>query len=260
MGSSIATNSAEIVSRGASQFEIAPSEADSGAQMPPNNGGNGQMDANSKEDDAELTAAFRKTRKSLIERLQNWEDKRTWDDFYQTYWRLIFSVALKSGLRREEAFDVVQETIISIAKQSKKNLFDPEKGSFKSWLLNAARWRIADQFRKRAKDTATPGFPGDDEDGVNDALERVADPAGDALERIWDNEWKTHISDIAIEKVKARVSPKQFQIFHCHVVQGWGVKKTATTLGVNAAQVYLAKHRVGSQVKKEISALENKFI
>ena len=91
-------------------------------------------------------------------------------------------------------------------------------------------------------------------------LDRVADPGGDALERIWDIEWKTHVSDIAVDRVKARVSPKQFQIFHCHVIQGWGVRKVADALGVNAAQVYLAKHRVGSQVKKEIATLENKII
>ena len=257
MASTIAEIPGETGSRRGTRIEFTSLKADNGRLSPPN-GGKGRMDPKPT-DDKDLESAYRQTRKSLIERLHNWEDQRTWDDFYQTYWRLIFSVALKSGLRREEAFDVVQETIISIAKQSQKNMFDPEKGSFKSWLLNAARWRIADQFRKRAKDTATPGIPGD-EDGVNDALDRVADPSGDALERIWDNEWKSHISDIAIEKVKARVSPKQFQIFHCHVVQGWGVKKTASTLGVNAAQVYLAKHRVGSQVKKEISALENKFI
>ena len=58
---------------------------------------------------------WEKTRKSLIERLNNWEDQRTWNEFYQTYWRLIFSVATKAGLTREEAFDVIQETIIAIA-------------------------------------------------------------------------------------------------------------------------------------------------
>ena len=99
-----------------------------------------------------LDAAYEKTRKSLIARLDNWEDQRTWDDFYKTYWRLIYSVALKSGLRSEEAFDAVQETILSIAKQSKKNLYDPNQGSFKTWLMNMTRWRINDQFRKRKKD------------------------------------------------------------------------------------------------------------
>lgn len=91
------------------------------------------------ERDAMLGEAYAKTRKSLIARLDNWEDQRTWDEFYQTYWRLIYSVAIKAGLRSDEAFDCVQETILSIAKQSKRKLYDPEQGSFKTWLMNMTR-------------------------------------------------------------------------------------------------------------------------
>ena len=70
-----------------------------------------------------LKEACEKTRQSLIARLDDWEDRRTWEDFYQTYWRLIYAVGIKAGLRSEEAHDCVQETILSIAKQSKKKLF-----------------------------------------------------------------------------------------------------------------------------------------
>ena len=83
------------------------------------------------------------------------------DEFYRTYWRLIYSVALKAGLREDEAWDVVQETILSIAKQSRKNIYKPEQGSFKLWLWNMTRWRINDQFRKRKKDTAMLMNPDD---------------------------------------------------------------------------------------------------
>ena len=69
---------------------------------------------------------WEKTRKSLIERLGNWEDQKSWDEFYRTYWRLIYGVGLKSGLRPEEALDVVQETILAIAKQSKEHRYDPK--------------------------------------------------------------------------------------------------------------------------------------
>ena len=92
---------------------------------------------------------WEKTRKSLIERLNNWEDQRTWNEFYQTYWRLIFSVASKAGLTREESFDVIQETIIAIARQVQKGQYDPRAGSFKAWLLQMTRWRILDVFRAR---------------------------------------------------------------------------------------------------------------
>jgi RNA polymerase sigma-70 factor (ECF subfamily) len=208
-----------------------------------------------KERDAGIAEVYAKTRKSLIARLDNWEDQRTWDDFYQTYWRLIYSVAVKSGLRSDEAFDCVQETILSIAKQSKKKLYDPEQGSFKTWLMNMTRWRINDQFRKRKKDTAMAGGEWDD-DRKTAVIDRFEDPKGDLLGRLWDVEWKKNVADAALARVKAQVSPKQYQIFHYYVIKQWDANKVQEHLNVSMAQVYLAKHRVGSVLKKELARLE----
>ena len=206
-------------------------------------------------EDQVIQHAYAKTRKSLIARLDNWEDQRTWDEFYQTYWRLIYAVAIKAGLRSEEAFDCVQETILSIAKQSKKKLYDPEQGSFKTWLMNMTRWRINDQFRKRKKDTAMiEGEWADDRKTA--VIDRVEDPNGDVLERLWDVEWKKGIADAALSRVKAQVSPKQYQIFDYYVIRQWDADKVQQKLNVSMAQVYLAKHRVGSVLKKELAKLE----
>ncbi len=206
-------------------------------------------------EDEVIQQAYAKTRKSLIARLDNWEDQRTWDEFYQTYWRLIYSVAIKAGLRSEEAFDCVQETILSIAKQSKKKLYDPEQGSFKTWLMNMTRWRINDQFRKRRKDTAMiEGEWADDRKTA--VIDRVEDPNGDVLERLWDVEWKKGIADAALSRVKAQVSPKQYQIFDYYVIRQWDAEKVQEKLNVSMAQVYLAKHRVGAVLKKELAKLE----
>lgn len=209
-----------------------------------------------KERDEILAGAYAKTRKSLIARLDNWEDQKTWDEFYQTYWRLIYAVAIKSGLRSEEAFDCVQETILSIAKQSKKNLYDPEQGSFKTWLMNMTRWRINDQFRKRKKDTAMHIGEWDD-DRKTAVIDRFEDPKGDVLGRLWDVEWQKNLADAALARVKAQVSPKQYQIFHCYVVKQWDAKKVQEHFNVSMAQVYLAKHRVGAVLKKELARLED---
>lgn len=205
-------------------------------------------------EDKKLQSGFAATRKSLIARLNNWEDKRTWDDFYKTYWRLIYAVSMKAGLRSDEAFDVVQETILTIAKQSKKNQYDPEQGSFKSWLMNMTRWRINDQFRKRKKDTAANNYEIED-DRATSRIDRMPDKSGDVLERMWDTEWKKNLTDAALEKVKQKVSPKQYQIFHCYVIQDWDAKKVQETLNMSIAQVYLAKHRVGAIFKKELDKL-----
>ena len=212
-------------------------------------------------DEEILKGAYEKTRKSLIARLQNWDDQRTWDEFYQTYWRLIYSVAIKSGLRQDEAFDVVQETILSIAKQSKENRYDPNAGSFKSWLLNMTRWRIGDQFRKRKKDTAMVQPDFEDDGGRGEAIvERMEDPNGDKLERLWNAEWAKNLTKAGLERVKRKVSAKQYQIFDCYVVKGWDTERVARELGVSVTQVYLAKHRVGSVLKKELSDLDGKLL
>ncbi|MBL9115140.1 MAG: sigma-70 family RNA polymerase sigma factor [Verrucomicrobiaceae bacterium] len=213
------------------------------------------------EDAKKERVLWEKTRKSLIERLNDWEDQRTWNEFYQTYWRLVYSVATKSGLTREEAFDVVQETIIAIARQVQRGQYDPRAGSFKAWLLQMTRWRILDQFRARKRQPSLAD-QGDayTEDNTSVILDKIAQEKEGQLDKMWDKEWKDNIFAAALERVKSRVSPRQFQIFDCYVLKGWGVKKTSEVLGINAAQVYLAKHRVGNLVKKEVKALEGTML
>ena len=77
------------------------------------------------------TAGLLATRRSLVDRLANWDDQRRWQDFFDTYWKLIYSAARKSGLSDAEAQEVVQETVITVAKKIDKLRYDPALGSFK---------------------------------------------------------------------------------------------------------------------------------
>ncbi|HYS96299.1 MAG TPA: sigma-70 family RNA polymerase sigma factor, partial [Chthoniobacterales bacterium] len=93
------------------------------------------------------SAGLAATRRSLVDRLANWDDQKRWQEFFDTYWKLIYSTARKSGLTDAEAQEVVQETVITVAKKIDKLKYDPAIGSFKGWLLQITRWRIVDQFR-----------------------------------------------------------------------------------------------------------------
>src|SRR5262245_29219994 len=73
------------------------------------------------------------TRRTLIERLKNWQDNESWEDFFHTYGRLIYGVAIKSGLTDAEAQDVVQETVLTVSKNIREFEYDPARGRFKSW-------------------------------------------------------------------------------------------------------------------------------
>src|SRR5246127_1749587 len=113
------------------------------------------------------------TRRSLVDRLANWDDQKRWQAFFDTYWKLIYSTARKAGLTDTEAQDVVQETVITVAKKIDKLKYDPAIGSFKGWLLQITRWRIADQYRKRRPGEAKR--PLSAEDRMTATIERVAD-------------------------------------------------------------------------------------
>jgi len=64
------------------------------------------------------------TRQSLLSRLKSWDDQESWKDFFDTYWRLIYNAAVRAGLTEPEAQDVVQETLLSVAKKIPEFKYD----------------------------------------------------------------------------------------------------------------------------------------
>src|SRR5882724_2526954 len=127
------------------------------------------------------------TRWSLIGRLKDWDDKTSWQEFFEAYRGLIYGVALKVGLSDAEAQEVVQETVIAIAKKMPDFKCGPAAGSFKGFLLQITSRRIADQFRKRAKVMQASGLSaasampvppsrGSDDGSRAATVDRVADP------------------------------------------------------------------------------------
>jgi len=197
------------------------------------------------------------TRSSLLTRLKNWDDQEGWKVFFDTYWRLIYSVAMKSGLTETEAQDVVQETVISVAKHIHKFERNRELGSFKGWLRNIIRWRIADQVEKREPlPRNIVSLHGDDVESP-DTME-IPDPGGAPQEELWEQEWRDNLFQAAVQRVKRRVKEEHYFIFDLHVIRQWPVMKVAQKLGVSVGQVYLVKHRISTLVKKEIRTLEQK--
>ena len=204
------------------------------------------------------------TRGSLLSRLKNADDGQGWQEFFDTYWRLIYGVARKSGLSEAEAEDAVQETIIAVSKHIAEFKYDPAKCSFKTWLLLLTRQRIARQFARRDPTRhsalSAGGSAARHADATGTAtIDRIADPAGLGLEAVWNEEWEKNVLRTASERVKRQVKAGQYQMFDLYVLQGWPVRDVARTLRVSVAQVYLARHRVGRLLKKQLRQLQQEL-
>lgn len=193
---------------------------------------------------------FIPTRYSLLSRLHDWDDQESWRQFFDTYWQLIYRSAMKAGLSESEAQDVVQETVITVAKDIEKFKRDRKLGSFKGWLGNIVRWRVADQLRARG-----PKRDAADQDAMAPAS--VEDAQADSpMESAWDKEWQENLLAVAISRVKREVKEEHFQIFDLLVLQETPVPEVVKRLGVGRGRLYLIKHRISKLIQQHLRDLE----
>jgi RNA polymerase sigma-70 factor (ECF subfamily) len=195
--------------------------------------------------------ALMPTRQSLLLRLRDWQDQAGWREFFETYWRLIYNVARRSGLSDGEAQEVVQTTFIYLSRKLPKFQYDRRQGSFKSWLRVVTRSRIQVYWRteKSAGKLNTVPLTEDEQ------LVTAPDPAGDAHDEVWRREWEENVVSTAFRRLRPKVTSQQLLIFRTAALDGLAASQVARKLGVSLAQVYLARHRVGKLFKAEVNRL-----
>ncbi len=192
------------------------------------------------------------TRRTLLSRLKNWNDQESWREFFNRYWRFIYSVALRAGLTETEAEEVVQETVITVAKQMPGFKYDQSKGSFKGWLQKTTRWKILAQFRKRQGNQRFQDNTGLlNEEGEWEAME----PGAADLEARWQVEWEQNLLEVALDRVKKQVRPREFQVFDFCTVKEWPAAKVAGHRNMIRPQVYYLNKKVARMIRGEIEKL-----
>lgn len=198
------------------------------------------------------------TRPSLLFKLRDWDDKASWEEFYRLYRNFVYGLAKRGGLTHVEAEEVTQEVFVRVAETIQDFESNPARGTFRGWLAQLTRWRIADKFRARPRDAA--GGPSRRSLEMTDAtrtIERVADDRTAPLDAASETEWQKHVLDAALGRLARRVPAKHFQVFDLYSRQGWTVLRVSRELGINPAAVYLISHRLTKQLKAEVAALSS---
>jgi len=191
-----------------------------------------------------------RTRESLLSRLRDWDNGAEWRVFFDTYWRLIFSFGRKSGLNEPDAQDLVQEVMVSVAKKLPDFTYDPNKGRFRHWLLLVVRSRLVDHWRKHlTKQSRTASL----EDQPSSGGESV-DPE---VEKLWENEWRTHLLDGAFARLRRRVPARHFMLFEMAARQGLPLNKVAASLGISVPHAYVIRHRLNKMLREEVRRTED---
>lgn len=199
---------------------------------------------------------FDHTRRSLLTRLKNWDDQTGWREFMDRYGRFIFHLARRCGLSREESEDIVQDTLLSLAKKIPDFRYQGEKGSFKAWLVMIVKSRIIDHLRKKGRrvpDAASQAGGCPDETALEARIAQHEDQL--SHETMWKDEWETHLLETAMARVRDRMPARHFLAFNLCARQGKTPAEVAKALAVSLPMVYLIRHRAGKMVAAEIKRL-----
>ncbi len=185
------------------------------------------------------------TRASLILRLGDPADDLAWSEFLQIYEPLLLRLATRWGLQQADALEVVQETLLAVAKAIPTFDRNQHPGAFRGWLAAITRHKLVDHLGRTRRREAASG-----DSNVQRWLDQVASPASDAS--VWDWNQKQQMFVWAAAKVQQQVNTSTWQAFHRTSVLGEPVADVATDLHLREGMVYVARSRVMARLRKLI--------
>ncbi len=190
------------------------------------------------------------TRPSLLVRLRDRQDRRSWEEFYAIYRPLIFRTARRQGFQEVDAAELTQEVFISVAAAVERWDPNPQRGSFRGWLFrttkNLAINLLAAQRRR-------PTGSGDS--GVQRMLaEQPAPNAEDSA--LIEKEYQRQALAWAAEQIRPEFRDASWQAFWLSGVENLSPTATAERLGMSVGAVYVARSRVMARLREKIDELK----
>lgn len=167
---------------------------------------------------------------SLIDRARS-QESEAWSTLTRLYGPLIYSWARRSGLRPEDAADILQNVLMSVWKGLPDFIADRADSSFRGWLRTITRNAVREWARRGANRIAAGSLEADlpapgiaEEDGPEELFGGLTQQAlrlarESADERTWNAFWKCTMEDMAVADV-------------------------ASLLGMSPAAVRQAKYRI----------------
>jgi RNA polymerase sigma-70 factor (ECF subfamily) len=163
------------------------------------------------------------------------------------YGPLVFRMALRQGLQRADAQDVVQQVFTAIFLSVEKWLEQSERGRFRNWLIGIGRNVALNMLNRKPKGGIGAGGT------IGHELFDQLKAKEDELASEFDIEYQREVYRWAAQRVQADVEPKTWEAFRMTHVDGVAISEAAKLLGVGVGQVYVARSRVMKRLQNLVS-------
>lgn len=188
---------------------------------------------------------------SLIARVKT-RDSEAWKQLVEIYAPLVYFWCRKSGVSAEDARDVVQEVFSAMWKSIDGFGLEQKSGSFRGWLATITQSKIADHWRKQARNPRAIG--GTD---AHRRLQELGETVGAALHgAVSGGIERTGLLHRAVQCVRNEFETKTWELFSQAVFESRQVADIASQYSVSPSAVRQAKSRVLRRIRAELQSLQ----
>ena len=193
------------------------------------------------------------TRQTLIAKIRNQHDDRSWEEFVYFYERYIFVVINKMGVSYGDCEDLVQKVLLALWEKLPDFEYMPDKCKFRTWMNSIVRNVVVGYFRKSKRQQ---------NDIERASLQHINDKVDDHdLPEIYDIaevEWKTHVANLAWDNIKDEFKGKTADCF-LMFSEGKDIDDICRELDIKKNTAYVFKNRVQEKLHKEIRRLDREL-
>ena len=192
-----------------------------------------------------------KTRPSLLLRVRDLRDQKSWNEFVELYGPLVLRYLRRIGVPPQDAMDLLQDVLQIVVRHIGSFQYDPGK-SFRAWLRTIATNRAYRYFW--AKNRQPIPWGGTTHLG---AIQDVPNRDGGQSDEDWiEEEWQKRRMEVAINKVRGQVKEQTWQIFELHFLQYRSASEIAAQLGIKVGAVFTSLCRILKRLRKAVEEID----
>ena len=192
-------------------------------------------------DDGKLEDEW-KTRKTLVQRARDPNDHGAWDEFTSYYHGFIRALLIRLQVPEDNIKDLSQDVMVKLWQNLPQMEHGRNQAKFRTWMGTLIRnvvYTHGTQTASRRRRDAQAAMPAIEQPDLEDMIEK---------------EWRQHLIDLVMERLKKSFSGKAMEVFSM-TLDGNTVDQIASSMELNKDSVYVLRNRVNSRFRKEVRQL-----
>jgi RNA polymerase sigma-70 factor (ECF subfamily) len=195
------------------------------------------------------TIAMSETRVSLIMRVCNIHDSRSWSEFHAIYRPLIFSYLRGLNIKEHDANDLTQEVFWRLLRSLPRFTLNRQKARFRTYLWKLTYNTLVDGARRqKVRDRAEAEWVR--------RFSEADESASRQLEEAWIAQHRRRILEVVLPKARARASATAWACFQGRLVDRRPAAEIAAELGITPNAVHVYTSRVLNEVRRRCAEIE----